>query len=80
MPVEKDCAGKFIGINIDEEPREFRQDFTDAIKIKDWGKILSGNYLGWYDSIKGKYIDLFAGEGKLDETFCVTSYDNKVCQ
>ena len=33
-------------------------------------------------SIKGKHIDLFTGEGKLaeDETFRVTSYDNKVCE
>lgn len=33
-------------------------------------------------SIKGKHIDLFTGEGKLaeNETFRVTSYDNKVCQ
>lgn len=33
-------------------------------------------------SIKGKHIDLFTGEGKLaeDETYRITSYDNKVCQ
>lgn len=33
-------------------------------------------------SIKGKHIDLFTGEGKLaeNETFRVTSYDNKICK
>ena len=33
-------------------------------------------------SIKGKHVDLFTGEGKLaeNETFRITSYDNKVCE
>lgn len=33
-------------------------------------------------SIKGKHIDLFTGEGKSaeNETFRITSYDNKVCE
>lgn len=33
-------------------------------------------------SIKGKHIDLFTGEGKLaeNETFRVTSYENKICR
>ncbi|NQV39998.1 MAG: hypothetical protein HQ505_05605 [Nitrosopumilus sp.] len=138
VPIEKDYSGKFITISINENTREFRQDFINTVKIEGWGKTLSGDYLGWYDdsfhinknaldsdgniltagkvaidtaiidhdsklviptlpqpwneiaflssdegtSIKGKHIDLFTGEGQLaeNETFRITSYNNKVCE
>ncbi len=137
-PVEKDYSGEFVIVMVNEESREFRQDFVDTVKIEGWGKTISGDYLGWYDnsfhtsdvaldqkgqppeaghiavdntiidrgskllistlsepwnqiilistdeglSIKGKHIDLFTGEGKLaeEETFRVTSNDNRVCE
>ncbi|NNL57889.1 MAG: hypothetical protein HKP31_00175 [Nitrosopumilus sp.] len=138
VPVEADYSGKIVSIFVNNETREFKEDFVDAIKIEGWGRTLSNDYLGWYDnsfhindmpvdmdgsqlevgkiavdnslidhdakliiptlpepwknivflssdegtSIIGKHIDLFTGEGKLaeNETFRITSYDNKVCE
>jgi len=48
-PVESDYSGEFVTVNVNEESREFKQDFVDTIKIEGWGKTLSGDYLGWYD-------------------------------
>ncbi len=50
IPLEREFSEKFIIITINEEPREFRQDFVDAIKVEGWGETLSGDYLGWYDN------------------------------
>jgi len=138
IPVEIDYFDSFVTIIIENQFREFRQDFVESVKIEGWGKTISGDYLGWYDnsfhisdvaldqnghsltvgvvavdnliidggskliiptlpepwneigllssdegpSIKGKHIDLFTGEGKLaeNETFRITSDNNKVCK
>ena len=138
VPIESDYSDEFITISIDETQREFREDFVNALKTEGWGKILSGDYLGWYGnsfhindvaldqngqplvtgmiavdnmlidrgtkliistlpepwneiiflsadegpSITGKHIDMFTGEGKLaeNETFRITSENNKVCK
>ncbi len=50
IPVESDYTGKFSKIMVDNEIREFKVDFVDAIKIEGWGKTLSNDYLGWYDN------------------------------
>lgn len=138
VPVEGDYFGKSVQIYFDNNPREFREDFVDAVKIEGWGRTLTGDYLGWYDnsfhisknpldsngnilavgtiavdtekiesgdkviiptlsepwnkivfvasdegpSIIGKHIDIFTGEGKQaeNETFQITSNNNKLCR
>jgi len=50
IPVEGDYYDEFVTISTDKISREFRQDFVDAVKIEGWGKTLSGDYLGWYNS------------------------------
>ena len=61
IPLESEFSNDFITIMINETPREFRQDFVDAIKIEGWGKTISGDYLGWYDNsfhIENNALDL----------------------
>jgi len=38
MPVENDYSEKFITISINENTREFRQDFLNTVKIEGWGE------------------------------------------
>lgn len=49
-PVEEDYSGEFVTIIINENTREFKQDFVDEVTIDGWGKTLSGDYLGWYSN------------------------------
>jgi len=84
IPLEQDFSEKFITIIINENPREFRQDFVDTIKIEGWGKILFGDYLGWYDNsfhIENNALDL-NGEilevGKIAVDMAVIYHDAKV--
>jgi len=49
VPVEGDYSDKSVTITVNEESREFRQGFVDAIIVEGWGRTLSGDYLGWYD-------------------------------
>ncbi len=50
-PVESDYFGEFIMVNVNDDSKEVKQDFVDAVKIEGWGKTLSGDYLGWYDDL-----------------------------
>ncbi len=61
IPLEREFSNSFTTIIINEIPREFRQDFIDAVKIEGWGESLSGDYLGWYDDsfhINNNALDL----------------------
>lgn len=49
-PVESDYSGGFIPITIDNDEREFRQDFVNKVMVNGWGKTLAGDYLGWFDN------------------------------
>lgn len=49
-PVESDYSGEFIPIIVENQEREFRQDFVDRVMVNGWGKTLAGDYLGWYSN------------------------------
>jgi len=49
-PLEKDFSGETVKVEINGKTDEFKQDFLETIKIEGWGKTISGQYIGWYDS------------------------------
>jgi len=51
-PHESDFSGNIIEIQVnDEEPIQVKEDFVDEVQIEGWGKLESGMYLGWYNSL-----------------------------
>ena len=84
VPVEEDYSGKTATITINDESRDFKQDFVDVIMIEGWGRTISGDYLGWYDDtfhIQQIPLDregslLRAGNVAIDET--ILDHDAKI--
>ncbi len=50
-PHESDFSGKLISINVNGNQIQVKKQFVNEIKIEGWGKLESGPYLGWYDSM-----------------------------
>jgi len=50
-PHESDFSGNLISIEAEGQSLDVKEDFIDEIKIEGWGKLESGMYLGWYDSL-----------------------------
>jgi len=50
-PHESDFSGKIIQINVYGNQMQVKKKFVNEIKIEGWGKLESGPYLGWYDSM-----------------------------
>jgi len=55
-PHESDFSSNLIEIQAKDESGNFstlqvKEDFIDEIKIEGWGKLETGMYLGWYDSL-----------------------------
>jgi len=50
-PHESDFSGKLIQIQAEGQSLQVKKDFIAEIKIEGWGKLESGLYLGWYDSM-----------------------------
>jgi len=50
-PHESDFSGKIIEINVYGNPIQVKKKFVNEVKIEGWGKLESGLYLGWYDSM-----------------------------
>lgn len=61
LPLENDYEGNLLSISINDQTREFREDFVNTIKIEGWGSTIAGDYLGWYDEsfhISQKPLDM----------------------
>jgi len=50
-PHESDFSGNLIQIQAEGQSLQVKEDFIDEVKIEGWGKLESGEYLGWYDSM-----------------------------
>lgn len=50
-PHEADFSGNKIQIQAEGQSLQVKEDFIDEIKTEGWGKLESGLYLGWYDSM-----------------------------
>jgi hypothetical protein len=48
-PLESDYLGKTTQIPIDNNTKQYKIDFLDDVKIEGWGKLTSGQYIGWYE-------------------------------
>jgi len=50
-PHESDFSGNPIQIQAEGQSLQVKEDFIDEVKIEGWGKLETGLYLGWYDSM-----------------------------
>jgi len=50
-PHESDFSGNLIQIQAEGQSLQVKEDFIAEVKIEGWGKLETGLYLGWYDSM-----------------------------
>jgi len=50
-PHESDFSGNLMQIQAEGQSLQVKEDFIDEIKTEGWGKLETGLYLGWYDSM-----------------------------